>query len=205
MLGEITMIQFLYMGGFLSIFLLGTLTFWTSKKIAKKKLSDKESFYLFTKGTLRNLIIAALVLLLFINAVPFLLWHLGEKEMGIAEKITDRKNIYPISADQHYVLETFEEAGSFYSFNIYRKKSEISDKMSTEGVEIDYINQFETPRVETIARYKIKMLKKKSFLNNAVNDIYANVYTTNSKLNYVDKISRICIPKNSLLKDKEKP
>ncbi|UZQ51934.1 hypothetical protein [Clostridium kluyveri] len=188
------MLFFLYSSAILSI-LLGTLLFKRqSKKLKNKKFNEKQLLEYWIKRMFVNIIIMCILCIFLLVVLPFLIWLIFPKEVGIADKITETKNLSPIStSNQNYIKQKINNNIKIYTVNVGTSKKPNLIDFEKNSLEVISTKK-ESPKYEKIARYKITKLKGNNIISSAVNDIYANIYIQYSEEKFIENKVKIFIP-----------
>ncbi|APM38054.1 hypothetical protein [Clostridium kluyveri] len=188
------MLFFLYSSAILSI-LLGTLLFKRqSKKLKNKKFNEKQLLEYWIKRMFVNIIIMCILCIFLLVVLPFLIWLIFPKEVGIADKITETKNLSPIStSNQNYIKQKINNNIKIYTVNVGTAKKPNLIDFEKNSLEVISTKK-ESPKYEKIARYKITKLKGNNIISSAVNDIYANIYIQYSEEKFIENKVKIFIP-----------
>ncbi|BAH05655.1 hypothetical protein [Clostridium kluyveri] len=186
------MLFFLYSSAILSI-LLGTLLFKRqSKKLKNKKFNEKQLLEYWIKRMFVNIIVMCILCIFLLVVLPFLIWLIFPKEVGITDKITETKNLSPIS-NQSYIKQKINNNVKVYTVNIGTTQKPNLIDFEKNSLEIISTKK-ESPKYEKIARYKITKLKGNNIISSAVNDIYANIYIQYGEEKFIENKVKIFIP-----------
>ncbi|WP_368488707.1 hypothetical protein [Clostridium sp. BJN0013] len=188
------MLFFLYLSGILSI-LLGSLLFRRqNRKLKNKKFNKKQLLEYWIKRMFVNIIVMCILCIFLLVIVPLLIWLISPKEVGIMDKITETKNLSPISAsNKNYTKQIIKNNIKIYTVNIGNAKEPNLIDFEKDSVEIVSTKK-ESPKYEKIARYKMTKLKGDNIISSAVNDIYANIYTQYDEGKFIENKVKIFIP-----------
>ncbi|GEM_PF-2877579 len=201
---QIKMIYFLYMAfGIAFIILVISILIQQKRLIARrKKLGDKKLVDFLMVYTVLDLMICSIVIIIIVFLLPFLIWTFSPKAPCRVELITENKELSPISnkSPNIYVNQVTNKELTTYVFNLGTVKNPSLKSSGFDMTELSTTKKAEKPRYQKISYYELRAIPKKNIVFDAVNDIYANIYTKKEEGKYIEEKVKLIIPSNSIEK-----
>lgn len=188
------MLFFLYLSALLSI-LLGILLFKRqNKKLKNKKFDEKQLLEYWIKRMLVNIIVMCMLCIFLLVIIPLLIWIISPKEANITDKITETKELSPISlSNDNYIQQKINNDVKICTVNVGTAKKPSLIDFEKNSLEIISTKK-ESPKYEKISRYKMIRLKGTNIISSSVNDIYANIYLQYNEAKFIENKVKIFIP-----------